>query len=111
MSKNAGWILHRGVHSVHIGVLSAVTLTHRGRPEPESGTPVNMENRLHRDNGEGVAATPPPYPLDGRGRHEVVLWPDTFNNYFHPWVAQAAIEVLEDAGFSVVVPKQNMCCG
>ena len=64
MSKNAGWILHGGVHSVHIGVESAVTLSHRGRPEPESGTPVNMENRLHRDNGEGVAATPPPYPLE-----------------------------------------------
>src|SRR5438477_4948744 len=63
MSKNARWILHRGVHSVHIGVLSAVTHSHRGRPEPESGTPVNMENRLHCDNGEGVAATPPPYPL------------------------------------------------
>ena len=68
MSKNAGWILHRGVHSVHIGVLSAVTLTHRGRPEPESGTPVNMENRLHRDNGEGVAATPPPYPLEASAK-------------------------------------------
>src|SRR5437667_7256328 len=64
MSKNAGWILHGGVHSVHIGVESAVTLSHRGRPEPESGTPVNMENRLHCDNGEGVAATPPPYPLE-----------------------------------------------
>ena len=50
--------------SVHIGVRSVVTLLHRGRPEPESGTPVNMENRLHRDNGEGVAATPPPYPLE-----------------------------------------------
>jgi len=41
----------------------------------------------------------------------VVLWPDTFNNYFHPWVAQAAVEVLEDAGFEVIVPKQDMCCG
>ena len=36
---------------------------HRGgRPVPERGTPVNMENRLHRDNGEGVVATPLPYP-------------------------------------------------
>src|SRR5207237_5979684 len=41
----------------------------------------------------------------------VVLWPDTFNNYFHPWVAQAAVEVLEDAGFQVIVPQQDMCCG
>jgi len=34
-----------------------------GRPEPKIRTPVNMENGLHCDNGEGVAATPLPYPL------------------------------------------------
>ncbi len=38
-------------------------VTRGGRPEPENGTPVNMENGLHRDNGEGVAATPLLYPL------------------------------------------------
>ena len=41
----------------------------------------------------------------------VLLWADTFNNYFHPRVAQAATEVLEDAGFRVVVPRQPLCCG
>jgi Fe-S oxidoreductase len=41
----------------------------------------------------------------------VVLWPDTFNNYFHPDVAQAALEVLEHAGFEVAVPSQSVCCG
>jgi FAD/FMN-containing dehydrogenase/Fe-S oxidoreductase len=41
----------------------------------------------------------------------VVLWPDTFNNYFHPKIAQAAVEVLEDAGFRVEVPQADMCCG
>jgi len=41
----------------------------------------------------------------------VLLWPDTFNNYFHPSTAQAAVEVLEAAGFRVVVPKANLCCG
>jgi FAD/FMN-containing dehydrogenase/Fe-S oxidoreductase len=41
----------------------------------------------------------------------VVLWPDTFNNYFHPDTARAAVEVLEDAGFRVIVPEQDMCCG
>jgi Fe-S oxidoreductase len=44
-------------------------------------------------------------------RPGVVLWPDTFNTYFHPHVAKAATAVLEDAGFRVIVPKQNMCCG
>jgi FAD/FMN-containing dehydrogenase/Fe-S oxidoreductase len=41
----------------------------------------------------------------------VVLWPDTFNNYFHPDTAIAAVEVLEAAGFRVQVPQTDMCCG
>lgn len=46
-----------------------------------------------------------------QGRPQVILWPDTFNNYFHPEVAQAAVEVLEAAGYQVLVPKQTLCCG
>lgn len=41
----------------------------------------------------------------------VLLFADTFNNYFHTETAKAAVEVLEDAGFNVSVPMQNMCCG
>jgi FAD/FMN-containing dehydrogenase/Fe-S oxidoreductase len=41
----------------------------------------------------------------------VVLWPDTFNNHFHPRTAQAAVEVLEAFGYEVLVPEQPMCCG
>ncbi len=41
----------------------------------------------------------------------VILWPDTFNNYFHPSTAQAAVAVLEAAGFVVIVPKAHLCCG
>ena len=49
-------------------------------------------------------------PRRGRGA-PVVLWPDTFNNYFTPGVARAATEVLEAAGFDVRVPARPMCCG
>jgi FAD/FMN-containing dehydrogenase/Fe-S oxidoreductase len=49
--------------------------------------------------------------LRNQGKPPVILWPDTFNNYFHPEVAQAAVEVLEDAGFQVWVPQANLCCG
>jgi len=41
----------------------------------------------------------------------VLLWPDTFNNYFHPEAAIAAVEVLEDAGYHVTIPKRPLCCG
>jgi Fe-S oxidoreductase len=42
---------------------------------------------------------------------EVVLWIDTFNNYFHPETSRAALEVLEHAGFTVRCPQQVLCCG
>jgi FAD/FMN-containing dehydrogenase/Fe-S oxidoreductase len=50
---------------------------------------------------------------DGRAVHSnrVILWPDTFNNFFHPETAKAAVEVLEDVGFDVVVPETDLCCG
>jgi len=41
----------------------------------------------------------------------VLLWPDTFNNYFLPGTAQAAVEVLEAAGFDVRLPRAGLCCG
>jgi FAD/FMN-containing dehydrogenase/Fe-S oxidoreductase len=44
-------------------------------------------------------------------RGDVLLWPDTFNNYLHPGVAEAAVEVLESAGWRVRVPDQRVCCG
>jgi len=42
---------------------------------------------------------------------QVLLWPDTFNNYFHPETAIAAVEVLEAAGYQVRLPRGQVCCG
>lgn len=41
----------------------------------------------------------------------MLLWPDTFTNHFHPHVGQAAVAVLEDAGWEVVIPSEHLCCG
>jgi FAD/FMN-containing dehydrogenase/Fe-S oxidoreductase len=41
----------------------------------------------------------------------VLLWPDTFNNYFLPDTSKAAVEVLESAGYRVTLPQANLCCG
>lgn len=46
-----------------------------------------------------------------RSGPEVLLWPDTFNNHFHPETAMAAVEVLEAAGYRVSVPPGFVCCG
>ncbi len=45
------------------------------------------------------------------GAERVILWPDTFNNHFHPESAAAATEVLEALGYQVTVPRQALCCG
>lgn len=42
---------------------------------------------------------------------KVLLWADTFNNYFMPETAQSAVEVLEHAGCEVEVLDQHLCCG
>ena len=42
---------------------------------------------------------------------DVVLWVDTFNNYFHPETSRAAVEVLQSAGYVVSIPRRTLCCG
>ncbi|MBS1815215.1 MAG: FAD-binding oxidoreductase [Acidobacteria bacterium] len=59
-----------------------------------------------------------PYYFSGRyptkahvKQKSVVLWPDTFNNFFSPQVSESAARVLESAGFNVIVPREHVCCG
>jgi FAD/FMN-containing dehydrogenase/Fe-S oxidoreductase len=74
--------------------------------------------RSHPANKTGKGtATAVPYGAENRrapaseDASRVLLWPDTFTNYFQPAIAQAAVDVLEAAGYQVVVPKANLCCG
>jgi FAD/FMN-containing dehydrogenase/Fe-S oxidoreductase len=41
----------------------------------------------------------------------VLLFPDTFSNYFRPQTALAAARVLEASGARVELPKERLCCG
>jgi FAD/FMN-containing dehydrogenase/Fe-S oxidoreductase len=50
---------------------------------------------------EGISAQP----------EAVVLWADTWNNYYHPQTLAAAERVLTQAGFRVQTPKGHICCG
>lgn len=45
------------------------------------------------------------------GGPRVMLWPDTFNNHFHPQVLAAAVDALRDAGCQIVIPRRHLCCG
>ena len=41
----------------------------------------------------------------------MVLWPDTFTDHLAPQIGRAAVEVLEAAGYEVVLPDKPVCCG
>lgn len=54
--------------------------------------------------------------VDSRSRSatadgEVILWVDTFNNYFHPETSRAALDILRTAGLRVTIPSARLCCG
>ncbi len=41
----------------------------------------------------------------------VLLWPDTWNNYYYPQSLSAAESLLTSAGFRVEIPSGHICCG
>ena len=55
----------------------------------------------HAEPGRETQLAPP----------QVVLWPDTWNNYYHPQTLAAAETVLTQAGFRVETPRGHICCG
>ena len=61
-----------------------------------------LDTGLRRYN-VGVTAASPKAP--------VLLWPDTFTNYLHPEIGQAAVKVLEHFGYTVKLPPTGLCCG
>ncbi|HEX4021031.1 MAG TPA: FAD-binding and (Fe-S)-binding domain-containing protein [Acidobacteriaceae bacterium] len=50
-------------------------------------------------------------PTVADARPQAFLWADTWNNYFHPQTMHAAHAVLDQAGFSVQLPRKHLCCG
>jgi Fe-S oxidoreductase len=84
------------------------------RDVPKFATRTFVEWFRSRTSDGAASADAAPAPSNSRqsaGAPRVVLWPDTFNNYFHPQTAMAATEVLEAAGFEVIVPTAPVCCG
>jgi FAD/FMN-containing dehydrogenase/Fe-S oxidoreductase len=62
--------------------------------------PRNFRDRFNRTANPALA-----------NAEQVLLWPDTWNNYFHPQALFSAAKVLTAAGTSVQIPRQHICCG
>jgi FAD/FMN-containing dehydrogenase/Fe-S oxidoreductase len=71
----------------------------RHRPVP-SFSPTTLQQWFRRRGGTS----------NPHGR-PVVLFPDTFNNYFHADVGVACVEAIEAAGWQVIMPEGHICCG
>ncbi|QDS91386.1 Anaerobic glycerol-3-phosphate dehydrogenase subunit C [Roseimaritima multifibrata] len=70
----------------------------RRRPLPTFAT-TTLAQSLQRD----------PVPTGRRDRGRVVLFDDTYANYFEPNLGRAAIGLLEDAGYEVILAKAGCC--
>ena len=69
------------------------------RPYRQSRPKVDETANVPRSSVEKKPAVP------------VVLWADTWNNYYHPQTLVAAESVLTQAGFRVQTTKGHICCG
>jgi FAD/FMN-containing dehydrogenase/Fe-S oxidoreductase len=64
--------------------------------------------------GRRLPAFAPRTFRDGFARRpdgDVLLWTDTFTNFFQPGIGHAAVAVLEAAGRRVTIPEKVLCCG
>lgn len=83
----------------HAPVLSAV-FKWLGGMAPEREVPRFAERPFRKEFSEKAS----------RGKR-VLLWTDTFNNYFHPQVLHSLRDSLEAFGYQVTVARKNLCCG
>src|SRR5690348_11368037 len=56
-------------------------------------------------------AARPGVRVSQRAGTPVLLWVDTFTDYFTPEVGRAAVRVLEAAGYVVQITAEPVCCG
>jgi len=90
----ANFFSHTPPFSNAMKALGGIANERKMPPFAASTFRARFRKRPHRSNGK-----------------RVLLYPDTFNNHFHPEIAEAAVEVLERAGYRVLIPDRVLCCG
>lgn len=51
------------------------------------------------------------FKISPKASQKVILWTDTFSNYFYPEILSSAVHILEESGFEVLLHEKNLCCG
>jgi FAD/FMN-containing dehydrogenase/Fe-S oxidoreductase len=80
-------------------------------PERELPHFARMPFRTQFERRVGARRAGPAYAGARRPMREVLLWVDTFTNFFEPRIGHAAVDVLEAAGCRVSIGARRLCCG
>ncbi|RKN40848.1 FAD-binding and (Fe-S)-binding domain-containing protein [Streptomyces hoynatensis] len=103
LSRVAPRVVNAALHAPGVAALGKRLAGVAGEREAPVFAPRSFTQEWQRQGA-------PDQPRPGE-ENAVLLWPDTFSNYFHPNVAHAAVRVLTEAGFRVAVPQEPVCCG
>jgi FAD/FMN-containing dehydrogenase/Fe-S oxidoreductase len=83
-----------------------------GGMDPRRAIPSFAEVPFRRSPARRSATARSASPGSAAGpERSVVLWADSFSDAFDPGVPQAALTVLSQAGYQVIVPGHSACCG
>ncbi|GAA4352452.1 FAD-binding and (Fe-S)-binding domain-containing protein [Angustibacter luteus] len=103
LATRFGWVTRVANASLRVRALHPLVTflagVDRRRSLPQFATPTFRQWFDHRPSDPGVTLL------------EAVVFVDTFTDAFAPEVGQAAVAVLEDAGYRVSVTREPVCCG
>lgn len=71
---------------------------------------ITMQRKMPKFAREPFTTWFKKHARNGQGKPQVVLFHDTFNTFNDPHISIAAVQVLEAAGFEVILPGHR-CCG
>jgi Fe-S oxidoreductase len=95
---------------LRIGPLATAVLASGGM-DTRRAIPAFAEVPFRRCAAHHSAAAGRATPVPDTSQRPVVLWADSFSDAFDPEVPEAALTVLRQAGYQVIVPERSACCG
>ena len=95
---------------LRIGPLATAVLA-AGGMDTRRAIPPFAEVPFRRSPARRSAIQGPAVPAPDDSQRRVVLWADSFSDAFDPGVPQAALTVLGQAGYQVIIPERSACCG
>ncbi|OIQ84166.1 putative FAD-linked oxidoreductase [mine drainage metagenome] len=99
--------------ALRVRPLARLVLTAGGmdpRRQMVTFAPTPFRTWWKREDAASASGRPTAEPASGP-RPRVLLWTDSFSDSLAPSVPQAAVAVLRDAGYEVLVPDEQACCG